>query len=102
MTIPENKQESNNVEQNQKDFFDMIPTKERNAFQYVLLKKMGAERGNHELQSELSTNFSADMHRIIDDTSRKDNKQIRALIMEGKNEEAAEIVDEILKKEIYN
>lgn len=98
--MTENTQQNNNIEEI--PFEDRIPLPQRDAFQKVLLAKMGAERGKHELQMELSVNFGGKISSIIDDTSRKDNKIIRDLIMKGKNKEAAEIVDDIFKKEIYN
>ena len=91
-----------NKEEINKAVIDRIPLTERNAFQVCLLKLMGAEHGKPELQIELSEKFAKTISNIIDNTSRTDNELIRGLIMSHKYDEAAEIVDGILKREVYN
>ncbi len=96
-----NKEEIKDAEIN-KAVIDRIPLTERNAFQSCLLKLMGAEHGKPQLQIELSENFGETISDIIDNTKGADNELIRGLIMSHKYDEAAEIVDGILKREVYN
>ena len=78
------------------NFEGRIPTEIRGPFQAFLMQKMGIGIGDIDSQINWAQKYAKLVSDIIDNSV---NKEIRSFIMEGKNEEASNLVLEILKKE---
>jgi hypothetical protein len=96
MNIEKNKNIENDIQETIEDEIpaeDKIPFNERMAFQNFLLKKMGVESGkDHEYQEKLVVNYAGKISQIIDNKKRKDNEEVRRLVMSGDYEKASEYV----------